>query len=147
MATVDVSLMGLDDLERAASLYQLTFNAAPWNEGWELPVASERLEGILNAPNGLGVLATRDGVPVGFALGYFEKWVSGAHFRLKEMCTLPNQQRQGIGQFLLEFLLKTLKERGVIQVFCETRSGVPAEAFLRGVGFRTLNVVALGKRL
>ncbi|MEI9935692.1 MAG: GNAT family N-acetyltransferase [Pseudomonadota bacterium] len=147
MATVDVSLMGLDDLDEVASLYQRTFNAPPWNEGWTIDAANERLSRILAGPNGLGVLASRDGAPIAFALGYLETWVSGMHFQLKEMCTVPGQQHQGIGTFVLEFLLRVLKERGVIQVFCETRAGVPAEAFYRRAGFRTLNVVALGKRL
>jgi len=147
MATVDVTTMSLDDLEGAASLYLQTFNAAPWNEGWSIEAASERLKGILGAQNGLGVLASRDGVPVAFALGHLEPWVSGAHFRLKEMCTTPKQQRQGIGTFLLDYLLRALKTRGVSEVYCETRAGVPAESFYRRAGFRTLNVVALGKRL
>jgi len=147
MATVDVSPMGLDDLEAAASLYVQTFNAPPWNEAWSIEAASERLEGILGAANGLGVLASRQGLPIAFALGYLEQWVSGSHFQLKEMCTAPTEQRQGVGTFLLEFLLRTLKERGVIHVFCETRAGAPAEAFYRRAGFRTLNVVALGKTL
>jgi len=147
MLTVDVSPMGLDDLEGVATVYQHTFNASPWNEGWALEAARERLRGLLAAPNGLGVVASREGVVIGFALGYLEPWVTGMHFRLKEMCTLPREQRQGVGAFLLDFLMRTLKERGVLQVFCETRTGVPAETFLRHAGFRTLNVLALGKRL
>jgi ribosomal protein S18 acetylase RimI-like enzyme len=139
--------MDLEDLGGGASLYQQTFNAPPWNEGWGVEAASERLSAILAAPNGLGVLASRDGTPIAFALGYLETWVSGSHFQLKEMCTAPAEQRQGVGSFVLEFLLRTLKERGVVQVFCETRAGVAAEAFYRRAGFRTLNVVALGKRL
>ena len=147
MQTVDVSLMGLDDLEGVAAVYQHTFNAEPWNEGWDIEAASERLNGILAGPNGLGVVACREGVVIGFALGCFERWVTGMHFQLKEMCILPSEQRHGVGTLLLDFLLRTLKERGVLQVFCETRAGVPAEAFYRRAGFRTLNVVALGKRL
>lgn len=147
MPTVDVSLLDLDELEKVAAVYQQTFNAPPWNEGWELEAASARLKGILAGPNGLGVVASREGVVIAFALGYFEPWVTGMHFRLKEICTLPSERRQGIGTFLLDFLLRTLKERGVLQVFCEIRAGVPAETFYRHAGFRTLNVVALGKRL
>jgi len=147
MSTVDLSIMGLDDLEAAASLYQQTFNAPPWDEGWGIDAARERLKGILAAPNGLGVLASRDDTPIALSLGYFEAWVAGSHFKLKEMCVAPAEQRKGIGSFVLEFLLRTLKERGAVQVFCETRSGVPAEAFFRRAGFRTLNVVGLGKRL
>jgi|SRR6478735_5906815 len=147
MLTVDVSLMGLDDLPGAASLYQEAFNAPPWNEGWELDAASERLKAILAAPNGLGVVACREGTPIAIALGYLERFASGTHFQLKEMCTAPSEQRQGIGKFVLDFLLLRLEERGVSQVFCETRNDVPAEAFYRQAGFRTLKVVALGKRL
>ena len=139
--------MGLGDLKAAAALYVKTFNAPPWNEGWSIEAATERLQGILDAPNGLGVLARRDNEPIAFVLGYLEQWVSGQHFQLKEMCTAPTEQRQGVGTFVLTFLLQALKGRGVIQVFCETRAGVPAEAFFRRAGFRTLNVVALGKRL
>lgn len=139
--------MELSDLEGAAALYQETFNAEPWNEGWGIEAATERLKAILSAPNALGVIASRDGEPLAFALGHVETWVSGSHFQLKEMCTAPEEQRKGIGSFVLEFLLQALKERGVVQVFCETRAGVAAEAFYRRAGFRTLNVVALGKRL
>ena len=147
MLTVNLSLMGLEDLEGGVSLYQQTFNAPPWNEGWGSDAAGQRLKAILSASNGLGVLANREGTPLAFALGYLETWVSGSHFHLKEMCTAPGEQRQGIGSSLLEFLLLTLKERGVVQVFCETRTGVAAEAFYRRAGFRTLNLVSLGKRL
>src|SRR3954468_88813 len=147
MPTVDLSLMDSEDIEAVASIYQQTFNAPPWNEGWGLEAACERLRVISSAPNGLGVLASRAGTPLAFALGYVETWVSGSHFQLKEMCTVPGEQRQGIGSVLLEFLLHTLKQRSVVQVFCETRAGVAAEAFYRRAGFRTLNVVALGKRL
>lgn len=147
MATVEVAPMGLGDLEGVAALYARTFNAPPWNEGWGIDAATERLEGILGAPNGLGVLASREGTPIAFALGYLEPWVSGTHFHLKEMCTAPGEQGLGIGTFVLSFLLQTLRERGVDQVFCETRVGVPAEGFFRKAGFRTLNVVALGKRV
>jgi len=139
--------MELKDLDGGALLYQTTFNAEPWNEGWELDTARERLQAILAAPNGLGVIATSDDTPLAFALGYLEPWVLGQHFQLKEMCTAPDQQRRGIGSRVLEFLLQALKERGVAQVFCDTRTGVPAEAFFRHAGFRTLNVVTLGKRL
>lgn len=147
MPSVDVSLMESKDLDGGASLYQATFNAEPWNEGWQVDTARERLEAILAAPNGLGVIATHEGTPVALALGYLERWVSGYHFQLKEICTAPDQQRQGLGSLVLDFLLRTLRERGVVQAFCETRTGVPAEAFFRRAGFRTLNVVALGKRL
>lgn len=139
--------MDLEDLDSAALLYQETFNGPPWNEGWGIEAARDRLKMILLAPNGLGVLASQEGTPIAFAIGYVETWVAGSHFQLKEMCTARAQQRQGVGSFVLEFLQRTLKERGVVQVFCETRSGVPAEAFFRGRGFRTLNVTALGKRL
>jgi len=147
MATVDVSAMGLDDLDGAAALYVQTFNAPPWNEGWGIDAASERLHGILAAPSGFGVMASRRGVPLAFALGNLEPWVTGAHFRLKEMCTVPDQQRQGIGAFVLDYLCRTLAARDVSQIYCETRAGVPAETFFRRAGFRTLNVIALGRRL
>jgi len=147
MPTVDLSLMDLEDLDGAALLYQETFNAPPWSEGWVVQTARDRLKAILLAPNGLGVLAKQEDTPIAFAMGYVETWVSGSHFQLREMCTARLQQRQGVGSFVLEFLLGTLKERGVVQVLCETRTGVPAEAFFRGRGFRTLNVTALGKRV
>ena len=74
MPTVDVSLMGLDDLE--ALLRCTSRPSTPALErGLGLEAASERLEGSW-APNGLGVLASRDGTPIAFALGYLETWVS-----------------------------------------------------------------------
>jgi ribosomal protein S18 acetylase RimI-like enzyme len=135
------------DVAGIAALYVAVFNAPPWNDGWSIDAARERLDGIATAGRSFGVIATDCGVPVAFALGYIDRWISAAHFHLTEMCVAVERQRRGVGADLLHFLERELRARGVEQVFCETRPGTAADSFYRKAGFRQLNLVSLAKRI
>jgi len=39
-----------EDVEAFAELYALVYNAAPWHDGWSVPLAKERLRGLAAAP-------------------------------------------------------------------------------------------------
>ena len=129
-------------IAQLAALFVRVFNAPPWDDGWSVEAAAERLGRLMAHPDFVGVSATDGSALVGFALGYTERWVRGSHFHLKEMCVDPAQQRGGIGGALLDGLVAELKGRGVDAVFLETRPGSPAASFYEKHGFKPLQLAS-----
>jgi ribosomal protein S18 acetylase RimI-like enzyme len=135
------------DLPELARLYVAVFNAPPWNDGWSIDTAHERIRRIATSPNSVGVLARDGDVLVSFALGTLEQWTNCEHFHLREMCTAIDQQRRGIGGAILDALVRDLAARSVEVIFLETRTGSNASAFYRKQGFSPLNLEMLRRRL
>lgn len=128
------------DIDRVAALYCHVFNAAPWNDGWTITAAHERLARFMANPDSLGVLAVEEEKVLGFALGACERWVDGEHFHLKEMCTDPERQRQGVGSAVLADLCAHLQHRGVQAIYLQTAAKGAADPFYRKHGFRVINL-------
>ena len=135
------------DLPELARLYVAVFNAPPWNDGWSIDTAHERIRRIATNPSAVGVVARDGDLPVSFALGTLEQWTKGEHFHLRKMCTAIGQQRRGIGAAVLEALVRELTARSVEVVFLETHPGSSASAFYRKQGFSPLNLEMLRRRL
>ena len=135
------------DLPELARLYVAVFNAPPWNDGWSIETAHERIRRIAAGPNAVGVLARDGDVPISFALGTLEQWTKGEHFHLREMCTAIDQQRRGIGTAVLEELVRELTARSIQVIFLETRPGSSASAFYRKQGFSRLDLEMLRRPL
>jgi len=120
---------------RAARLYTTCFNAPPWDDNWTVEAASKRLETLLSFPNAVGMVAARSAHLVRLAIGHGEPWTDGLHFSLNELCIHPAEQRQGIGEALLEELMQELRARGVRSMFLFTEKSSLSESFFREKGF------------
>lgn len=123
------------DVDRVAALYLRVFNEEPWNDGWTISAVQERLARFMANPDTLGVLAVEEDKALGFALGTCERWVDGEHFHLKEMCTDPARQRQGVGSTVLAALCAHLQHRGVQAIYLQTVVESAADSFYRKHGF------------
>src|SRR5690348_805172 len=118
-----------DDLDALAEVYVKAFNAPPWNDGWTILAACERLSRFVITEGSYGVVAQEDGVVLGFALGRLERWIDGEHFHLKEMCVTPERQRSGVGSRILDALTSRLTQLGVSAVYLETLPHTQAAMF------------------
>ncbi len=128
-------------------LFRSAFNAPPWNDGWSSEAASERLQLFASFPTFLGVGLLHDSRAVGLALGWGERWADGWTFYLKEMCTEPSFQRQGVGTSLMNALENSLRQQGFDSINLQTGRTAPAANFYEQRGFRSLDLVSLAKRL
>ena len=134
------------DIEGFAGLYVEVFNAPPWQDGWSVPVAAERLRSMAAAPRFEALGAYQDGQRVGIVLGNGERWVKGWVLHLREMFIAPHVQRRGIGRQLLAEFERSLK--GSYQnVYLQTGSRVPAHQFYIGCGYAAIDLVSMGKRV
>lgn len=124
-----------DVLGACVSLYVETFNAAPWNESWEIEDATLRLSDFLATPRAYGVcLSDSDDHLLGFALGHLERSGTDDHFLLKEMCVRSSLQRLGHGTRLLDALAEGLGD--VRHWYLLTARDSSASAFYEKNGFR-----------
>jgi ribosomal protein S18 acetylase RimI-like enzyme len=123
------------DVDALTTVFVECFNAAPWNDGWGVDAARERLQAILGAPHFRGAVAVSNGAVVGLLLGQKERWIDAYHYNLQEMCILPRYQRQGIGRDLLRYLLHELRQEGTEKVYLITAPDSGAAAFYSAQGF------------
>lgn len=123
------------DLERLTSLFVACFNAPPWNDGWSVAGAQERLGTFLAAAGFRGWLSEQDGGAVGLLLGQVERWVTDYHFNLLEMCIRPDCQRLGVGGHLLRHAETQLRVEGIAKLYLITAPEDAAEAFYSKHGF------------
>lgn len=142
---MEMSVIERDEVPQLVALFLEVFNAPPWNDGWSVEAARERLCAFADHPRFTGLRAMRGDRIVGFALGWAERWVSEWHFHLYEMCVAPDCQGSGVGRALLGALESHVGERGMPIVFLETRSDAGARTFYEKLGYKVADIVAMGK--
>jgi len=122
------------DLESLVALYVECFNAPPWNDGWSHEAAHDRIESMLQARHFRGWLdaaggSVAGGSAQGMILAQNERWVTGYHCNILEMCVRPTLQRRGIGAALLQQAMAELRAEGVEKLYLLTAPNGPAESF------------------
>lgn len=126
-----------DDVGEAARLYIACFNAEPWNDDWSLEAANNRLDTLLRFPIAIGAVALRNRRLVGLAIGQCEPWMDGQSYYLNEMCVDPEEQRRGVGEGLLNEVIRQLRELDVASLYLLTEASTGADSFFRKNGFET----------
>ena len=124
-----------EHVPEASRVYAQCFNLPPWEEGWSLDVAAQRLEMLLAFPTAVGVVARQQGHVVGLAIGHVEPFADGSHFYLSEICVSSAHQRSGVGDALLDVLSALLREDGVLYIWLLTERALAGESFFRKQGF------------
>lgn len=85
------------------------------------------------------LVATLNGVVVGYTIGVLNKWGEG---HVISLATHPNFRRKGIASALLSALLRKMKERGAKSVRLEVKvSNEPAINLYTKFGFKTVGVI------
>lgn len=140
---VDLSASNLDGF---AKLYASVFNSPPWSDGWSLDAVHERLSGFMQFPRfeSLGLIESDQ--PIGLVLGWGERWVTGWHFHIKEMCIANAFQRVGVGGQLLRAFEHKLMMLQYNRIFLETSESTPSRTFYEQNGYRRMGLVSLAKR-
>ena len=134
------------DVEAFAELYALVYNAAPWHDGWSVPVAKERLQGLAAAPRFEALGAYQAGTEVGLVIGSGERLAQGWVLHIREMFVAPALQKGGIGRKLLAAFERSLAAK-YIGVYLQTGGQLPADKFYASCGYVTSDMVSMAKRL
>ncbi len=146
MSSVDFEELNPENIDQVVLIYTDVFNAVPWNDGWGIESATERLTSFAKYPEFFGLKILLDGAAIGFALGWAERWVDAWQFHLYEMCVSPKMQGKGYGRILLAELEKRSQQKGQTALFLQTGTHVPARKFYEARGYRDRGLTLLGKR-
>jgi len=119
------AIVAPSDIARFAELYATVFNAPPWQDGWSISAAMERLQALAAMPRFEALGAFQAEKAVGLVLGSGERSAKGWVLHLREMFIAPALQRSGIGKALLAEFERSLAGKFLVST-CK-----PAVPFLR----------------
>jgi aminoglycoside 6'-N-acetyltransferase I len=140
------SVVAPENVPLFAELYATVFNAPPWQDGWSIPAAAERLQALAAAPRFQAVGAYQGSTAIGLVLGSGERWVKGWVLHLREMFIAPGHQRSGIGRALLAEFERSLAGK-YVGVYLQTGGTVPAKDFYARCGYAPTDLVSMRKRI
>ena len=104
-------------------------------ENFSLPWSENVLQGELNNPLALWLVAMENGV----VIGYVGAQIVPDEADMMNLAVDAKYRRQGIGKALVQHLVSMLKERAVRSLTLEVRvSNLPAVSLYEGLGFQTV---------
>ena len=75
---------------------------------------------------------------IGVSMGHIRHWYAGTEYYIDELCVRTEKQGNGIGTYFVNEIEKAIKEIGLVQIFLQTESSVPAYGFYQKNGFLEL---------
>ena len=134
--TYDFKKIGINETEIIKELFAGVFTIEPWNDDWS---NQEQLNlyllDLIGQSNSLTYGLFENGKLIGVSMGHIKHWYSGTEYYIEELCIQTNKQGNGIGTYFLKEIEKAIKELGLVQIFLQTESNVPAYSFYQKNGF------------
>ena len=134
--TYDFKKIGINETEIIKELFAGVFTIEPWNDDWS---NQEQLNlyllDLIGQSNSLTYGLFENRKLIGVSMGHIKHWYSGTEYYIEELCIQTNKQGNGIGTYFLKEIEKAIKELGLVQIFLQTESTVPAYEFYQKNGF------------
>ncbi|WP_035773012.1 GNAT family N-acetyltransferase [Butyrivibrio sp. VCD2006] len=128
--------IGLKEKEPIKALFQSVFMSDPWNDDWS---DEQQLDlyiiDLIGQSNSLTYGLYEGDDLIGISLGFTKHWFSGTEYIIDEFCIKMEKQGTGAGSFFMAEIEKAIKEKGLIHIFLQTDSEVPAYSFYKKNGF------------
>lgn len=141
--------IGIEEKEDIKSLFVGVFTIEPWNDDWSDEKQLDLyLLDLVGQSNSLAYGLFEDGKLIGVSMGYIKHWYSGTEYYINELCIQTDKQGNGVGTYFLKEIEKAIKEMGIVRIFLQTESNVPAYGFYQKNGFCELKEhVSFTKRI
>ncbi len=128
--------IGLNEKETIKTLFQSVFMFDPWNDDWS---DEQQLDlyiiDLIGQSNSLTYGLYEGEELIGFSLGFIKHWFAGTEYIIDEFCIKKEKQGSGAGTFFMSEIEKAIKEKGLVHIFLQTDSEVPAYNFYKKNGF------------
>ncbi len=131
------------DLSACAALLMRTFNAPPWNDGWNEATARRYLAEFEDASGFVGYLAEEDGELAGAVFAHRKAWWAGNELLVDELFVAGERQGDGIGRLLMERCERHCAEHDLVSILLLTDRDTPAAGFYRHLGFHPVEGMEL----
>ena len=131
--------IGINQKEPIKMLFQSVFMSDPWNDDWS---DEQQLDlyimDLIGQSNSLTYGLYEGDDLIGISLGFIKHWFSGTEYIIDEFCVKKEKQGSGAGSFFMAEVEKAIKEKGLVHIFLQTDSEVPAYKFYKKNGFTEL---------
>ena len=128
--------IGLNEKESIKTLFQSVFMFEPWNDDWsDEQQLDHYIIDLIGQSNSLTYGLYEGEELIGFSLGFVKHWFSGTEYIIDEFCIKKEKQGLGAGSFFMSEIEKAINEKGLVQIFLQTDSEVPAYNFYKKNGF------------
>jgi aminoglycoside 6'-N-acetyltransferase I len=125
-----------EDLDACAELFKKVFSADPWDDDWKsLNQVRNYLNELTSNPCFEGFLVQKNSITVAVCFGRKRSWWMGKEFFVDEFFVANDQQGNGIGTKLMDFVTNSLLEKGYTRLTLLTNKEIPAERFYHRNGF------------
>ena len=141
--------IGLPEKELIKELFTSVFTIPPWNDDWS---DKEQLDlyitDLINQNNSLAYGLFEENILVGISLGHIKHWFTGTEYCIDEFCVHTDKQGKGLGTYFMKEIEAAIKDIGLVQIFLQTDSSVPAYHFYKKCGFlESTGLVSFEKQL
>ena len=128
--------IGVAEKETIKQLFKSVFMFEQWNDDWsDEQQLDNYIMDLIGQSNSLTYGLYEDDELVGFSLGFVKHWFSGTEYVIDEFCIKKEKQGSGLGSFFMGEIEAVIKEKGLIHIFLQTDSEVPAYNFYKKNGF------------
>ena len=135
----DFKRIGMNEKEMIKELFTSVFTIEPWNDDWSNQEQLDLyLSDLVGQSNSLTYGLFEAGELIGVSMGRIRHWYSGTEYYIDELCVRTDKQGNGIGTYFVNEIEKAIKEIGLVQIFLQTESSVPAYGFYQKNGFLEL---------
>ncbi len=128
--TYEFKRIGTNEIEVIKELFTSVFTIEPWNDDWS---NQEQLDlyllDLVGQSNSLTYGLFESGELIGVSMGRIRHWYSGTEYYIDELCVRTDKQGNGIGTYFVNEIKKAVKKIGLVQIFLQTESSVPAYEF------------------
>lgn len=137
--TYEFKRIGTNEIEAIKELFISVFTIEPWNDDWS---NQEQLDlyllDLVGQSNSLTYGLFEAEELIGVSMGRIRHWYAGTEYYIDELCVRTDKQGNGIGTYFVNEIEKAIKEIGLVQIFLQTESSVPAYGFYQKNGFLEL---------
>lgn len=141
--------IGMNEKNLIKELFTSVFTIEPWNDDWSNQEQLDLyLTDLMAQNNSLTYGLFEEETLIGVSMGHIKHWYTGTEYCIDELCIRTDKQGQGLGTHFLKEIETAIKELGLVQIFLQTESTVPAYEFYQKNGFTELKGhVSFGKHI
>lgn len=127
--------MNINDLDKAAKLFQIAFQKEPWNEHWTYQQSFERLSEIMSTSSSKGFVIYDHEELVGMLLGRVLPYLNDYELIIEEVCIAEGYQGQSLGSSLLDYTKQQCLYENITHISLNTVRGFLSDVFYQKNGF------------
>lgn len=140
--------MDKKDLDKAAKLFQVAFQQAPWNENWTYQQSFERLSEIMSTHSSIGYVIYDNELLIGMLLGRVLLYLDDYELIIEEVCIAQGYQGQNLGSRLLDYTKQQCLQKNITHISLNTIRGFLSDVFYQKNGFyEKTDIVCMGCQL